>query len=69
MKSENRKKDEEIKKIGKFLENSHKISDKKLVDKLKGQNQIIKLKETFQKLQEKINEVKDENVSIQMLIN
>ena len=64
LKSENRKKDEEIKKVEKFLESSYKFDDKKFVDKLKGQSQIIKLKDTFQKLQEKINETKDENVNI-----
>ena len=64
LKSENRKKDEEIKKVEKFLESSYKFDDKKFVDKLKGQSQIIKLKDTFQKLQEKINETKDENMNI-----
>ena len=62
LRSENRKKEEEIKKVEKFIENSkNKIENKKVINKLKGQNQIIKLKEIFQKLQSEIKETNDEN--------
>ena len=55
LKSESRKKDEEIKKIEKFIETStNKENEKKTIVKLQGQSQIIKLKNKYQKLQEEL---------------
>ena len=62
LKSEDRKKEEEIKKVQNFMQNSkNKIKEKKYIQKLKEQNQMIKLKETYQKLQSQIKEKIDEN--------
>ena len=63
--SENRKKDEEIKKVQKILENSKKkLKEKNYLQKLNEQNQMLKLKDEYQKLQEKIKQKEDENKSI-----
>lgn len=65
LKSESRKKDEEIKKIEKFIETStNKENEKKTIVKLQGQSQIIKLKNKYQKLQEELKEKKEENSKI-----
>ena len=62
LKGENHKKEEEIKKVQKILENSKKkIKDKTYIKKLSGQNQMIKLKEEYQQLQTEIKEKADEN--------
>ena len=62
LKGENHKKEEEIKKVQKILENSKKkIKDKQYIRKLSGQNQMIKLKEEYHKLQTEIKEKVDEN--------
>ena len=63
--SENRKKEEEIKKVQKILENSKKkLKEKNYLQKLNEQNQMLKLKDEYQKLQEKIKQKEDENKSI-----
>ena len=63
--SENRTKDEEIKKVQKILEYSKKkLKEKNYLQKLNEQNQMLKLKDAYQKLQEKIKQKEDENKSI-----
>ena len=65
LKSESRKKDEEIKKVEKFIETStNKTHEKKTLVKLQGQSQIIKLKNIYQKLQAELKEKKEENNKI-----
>ena len=65
LKSESRKKDEEIKKVEKFIETStNKIHEKKTMVRLQGQSQIIKLKNIYQKLQAELKEKKEENSKI-----
>jgi len=69
LKSENRKKDEEIKKVHKYLKKTKKkINEKKFIQKLKEQNQMIKLKETYQNLQSQVKEKIDENNSMYNII-
>lgn len=65
-KSENRKKEEQIKKAEKILENAKsKESEKKQVENLKGENQIIKLKDNYQNLQDKKKKLCENNIEIE----
>ena len=65
-KSENRKKEEQIKKAEKILENAKsKESEKKQVENLKEENQIIKLKDNYQNLQDKKKKLCENNIEIE----
>ena len=62
LKGESYKKEEEIKDVQKILDNSKKnIKEKKYLKKLNEKNQTIKLKESYQKMQQEIKERKEEN--------
>ena len=65
LKGEHHKKEEEIKKVQKILENSKKkVKEKRYFKILREQNQMIKLKEKFQELQSQIKEKAEENKAI-----
>ena len=65
LKGENHKKEEEIKKVKKILENSKKkVKEKRYFEILREQNQMIKLKEEYQELQSQIKEKAEENKTI-----
>lgn len=61
-KCENRKKDEQIKNAERVLEKTrNKTKEKNFIEKLKGESQIIKLKETYQNLQKEKSKFLEEN--------
>ena len=65
-KSDNRKKEEQIKKAEKILENAKtKEKEKKYVENLEGKNQIIKLKENYQNLQDEKKKLSENNIQIE----